>query len=94
MKIRAKVRAIASDQALSRQNKPYFHLTTLGSLRITWALCSIFGNAFADKFPLGDTQDGGYKLYIAMFMVVTVPLACASIKDQLAGSNVIHDGGS
>jgi hypothetical protein len=50
---------------------------------ITWALCSIFGNAFADKFPLGDAQDGGYRLYIAMFMAVTVPMACASIKDQL-----------
>jgi predicted Na+-dependent transporter len=33
-------------------------------------------------FPLGDTQGGGYKFYIAMFMVVIVPLACTSIADQ------------
>jgi hypothetical protein len=87
---RTKVRAIASDQALSRQSgSPIFSFTTLG---ISAELCgrsAVFGNAFADKFPLGDAQDGGYKLYIAMFMVVTVPLACASIKDQL-GPNVIE----
>jgi hypothetical protein len=27
-------------------------------------------------------QDGGYKLYITMFMVVVVPLACTSVVDQ------------
>jgi hypothetical protein len=69
---------------LGKGGTVFFSFTTLGDLYgITWALCSIFANAFADKFPLGDAQDGGYKLYIAMFMAVTVPLACASIKDQL-----------
>jgi hypothetical protein len=47
-----------------------------------WAYCTVFANSFADLFPLKDTQDGGYKLYIAMFMVVKVPLACTSIADQ------------
>jgi hypothetical protein len=61
----------------------YFHFTTLGISTELRGRSAVFGNAFADKFPLGDAQDGGYKLYIFLFMVVTVPLACASIKDQL-----------
>jgi hypothetical protein len=47
-----------------------------------WGFCTIFANAFADKFPLGDAQEGGYKIYIAIFMVVIVPMACTSITDQ------------
>jgi hypothetical protein len=62
----------------------FFSCTTLGDLYgMTWALCSIFGNAFADMFPLGDAQDGGYMIYIAIFMAVTVPLSCASMEGQL-----------
>jgi hypothetical protein len=61
----------------------FFSLTTLTSMYgFLWAFCTIFGNAFADKFPIGDAQDGGYKIYIAMFMVVIVPMACTSITDQ------------
>jgi hypothetical protein len=61
----------------------FFSLTTLISLYgAMWGFCTIFANAFADRFPLVDTQDDGYKLYIAMFMVVVVPLACTSIADQ------------
>jgi hypothetical protein len=60
-----------------------FSLTTLASMYgYMWAYCTIFANSFADKFPLGDAEDGGYKAYIAMFMVVTVPLSCTSITDQ------------
>jgi hypothetical protein len=62
----------------------FFSFTILGDLYGgTWALCSIFASAFSDQFPLGDLQDDGYKLYIAIFMVVSVPLACTSILDQL-----------
>jgi hypothetical protein len=61
----------------------FFSVTTLASMYgIMWAFCSTFANSFADKSPLGDLQDGGYKLYIAIFMVVTVPLSCTSIVDQ------------
>jgi hypothetical protein len=61
----------------------FFSLTTLVSLYgAMWGFCTIFANAFADRFPLGDMQDDGYMLYIAMFMVVIVPLACTSIADQ------------
>jgi hypothetical protein len=69
---------------LGKMSSVFFCITTLGDLYgITWALCSIFANAFANEFPLGDTQDGGYKPYIAMFMVVAVPLSCTSVTDQL-----------
>jgi hypothetical protein len=68
---------------LGKTGTLFFSLTALVSLYGgMWAFCTIFANAFADKFPLGDEEDGGYKLYIAMFMVVTVPLACISIADQ------------
>jgi hypothetical protein len=61
----------------------FFSLTTLVSLYgAMWGFCTIFANAFADRFPLGDMQDDGYMLYVAMFMVVIVPLACTSIADQ------------
>jgi hypothetical protein len=60
-----------------------FSITTLASLYgAMWGFCTIFANAFADKYPLGDAQDGGYKLYIALFMVIIVPMACTSITDQ------------
>jgi hypothetical protein len=69
---------------LSKVGSVFFSITTLGDLYgITWALCSIFANVFAKEFPLGDAQDGGYKLYIVIFMAVTVPLACTSIQDLL-----------
>jgi undecaprenyl pyrophosphate phosphatase UppP len=61
----------------------FFSLTTLTSMYgVMWGFCTIFANAFADKFPLGDMQDDGYKLYIALFMVVIVPMSCTSITDQ------------
>jgi hypothetical protein len=60
-----------------------FSITTLASMYgAMWAFCTVSANTFADKFPLGDAQDGGYKAYIVMFMVVAVPLACTSISDQ------------
>jgi amino acid permease len=60
-----------------------YELSTLASIYgIMWAFCSIFANSFADKFPIGDAEDGGYKIYIAIFTAVTVPLSCTSIVDQ------------
>jgi hypothetical protein len=61
----------------------FFSLTTLVSMYgMMWSYCTVFANSFADKYPIGDVQDGGYKLYIAMFMVIIVPLSCTSITDQ------------
>jgi hypothetical protein len=69
---------------LGKAGSLFFSFTTLGDLYgITWALCTIFASTFADQFPLRDVQDGGYKSYIGIFMVVAVPLSCTSITDQL-----------
>jgi hypothetical protein len=68
---------------LGKKGSLFFSLTTSVCLYgFMWAYCTIFANSFADMFPLGDTQDGGYKLYIVMFMVVIVPLSCTAIADQ------------
>jgi hypothetical protein len=61
----------------------FFSCTTLASLYgAMWAYSTIFANSFADKYPLGDAQDGGYKIYIVMLTLVTVPLSCTSIVEQ------------
>jgi hypothetical protein len=76
--------SLLTDIFLGRVGSVCFSVTTLGDLYgITWALCSIFANAFANEFPLGDMPDGGYKPYVCIFMVVAVPLACTSVTDQL-----------
>jgi hypothetical protein len=68
---------------LGKAGTLFFSLITLASMYgYMWAYCTIFANSFADKFPLGDMEDGSYKIYIALFMVVCVPLACTSITDQ------------
>jgi hypothetical protein len=68
---------------LGKWGSLFFSLTTLVSMYgYMWAFCTLFANSFADQFPLGDAQDGGYTPYIAMFMLVTVPLSCTSIVDQ------------
>jgi hypothetical protein len=68
---------------LGKKGSLFFSVTTLASMYgVLWALCTIFANSFADKFPLGDAQDGGYKIYIAIFMAIVVPLSCTSIIDQ------------
>jgi hypothetical protein len=68
---------------LGKSGNIFFSVTTLTSMYgFLWAFCTIFANAFADKFPLGDVQDGGYKIYIATFIVIIVPMACTSITEQ------------
>jgi soluble calcium-activated nucleotidase 1 len=68
---------------LGRKWTLFFTFTTLAcKYGFMWAFCTIFANAFADKFTLGDVQDGGYIPYVVMFMAVTVPLSCTSLADQ------------
>jgi hypothetical protein len=85
MKIRERKYELSLLTTLFLGNKVslFFSATTLASMYgIMWAFCSIFANSFADKFPIGDAEDGGYKIYIAIFTAVTVPLSCTSIVDQ------------
>ena len=49
----------------------FFSVTTLACMYGTmWALCTVFANSFANKFPIEDAQDGGYMIYIAIFMAI------------------------
>jgi hypothetical protein len=54
-------------------------LRTDGSLPRQYTL---FANAFADRFPLGDMKDGGYMLYICMFM--DLPLTVGTYRTSIA----------
>ena len=60
----------------------FFSCTTACDLYgITWLVASIFGQALADQVPVtGIDQD--YKLWVGIFMIITVPLSCTSIFDQ------------
>jgi hypothetical protein len=60
---------------LGRWMKYFFTFTTAGDLYgITWALAVVFASSFADDVPMGTEWD--YELYVAMFVVVCVPLSC------------------
>jgi amino acid permease len=57
---------------LGKAGNIFFSLTTLTSMYgFLWAFCTIFANAFADKFPLGDAQQGGYKIYIGCIWLLS-----------------------
>ncbi len=47
----------------------------------TWLICTIFGQALAEKFPLAMVTDD-YKLWVGVFILITIPLSCTSILDQ------------
>jgi hypothetical protein len=47
---------------------------------ITWAYAAIFGATMADNLPIG--QDCDYQIYLLIFAIVVVPLACIPIIDQ------------
>jgi len=60
----------------------FFLCTTACDLySITWLLCSIFGQAVASQTSFAGVDDD-YKLWVGVFMMITVPLSCTSILDQ------------
>jgi hypothetical protein len=67
---------------LGPRGAKFFICTTACDLyMITWTLASIFGQAMAEEVSLrSDTDD--YKLWIGIFMAITLPLSCTSILDQ------------
>jgi hypothetical protein len=67
---------------LGQWMKYFFTFTTAGDLYgITWALAVVFASSFADNVPMGTKWD--YELYVAMFVVVCVPLSCLRIVGQV-----------
>ncbi len=67
---------------LGPQWTKFFLCTTACDLYgITWLVCSIFGQALAEQFPVAEVSDN-YKLWVGVFILITVPLSCTSVLDQ------------
>lgn len=67
---------------LGRRWSSFLSLMTAFDLYgITWTFCSIFAATFEEKFPLGISASS-YKVYVAIFVAITLPLSCTSILDQ------------
>lgn len=59
----------------------FFTTTTAFDLYgITWAFAAIFGTTLSDNLPIGKDYD--YQIYLLIFAVVVIPLACVPIIDQ------------
>jgi hypothetical protein len=84
MKIREQKYELSLLPSLHRQKKEayFFHYHSGIHVRYYVGVLQYIANSFADKFPIGDAQDGGYKIYIVIFMAIVVPLSCTSIVDQ------------
>ncbi|KAL7561628.1 hypothetical protein ACA910_001494 [Epithemia clementina (nom. ined.)] len=77
---------------LGKQAGYFFTLTTACDLfAVSWAFCSVFGQALANEFPFGRGDDeenndsvmDNYQWYIVFFMMVAIPLSCTNLLDQL-----------
>jgi len=67
---------------LKRGTNIFFTITTaLDLYGITWTFCSVFASTFADRLSIGGIDDD-YRFYIGIFVIVTLPLSCASLLDQ------------
>jgi hypothetical protein len=78
MKIRDQYELSRLTTSFLGSRETYFLHPLAAMYGIMWVFfCGTFANSFADKFPLGDMEDG-YKFYIAMFMVVTI-MSCTSV---------------
>ena len=68
--------------------KTLFTLTTAFDLYcITWTFSTVFASSLADYAPITDGNNddsfSNYKIYMLIFAVITIPLSCMTILDQL-----------
>jgi hypothetical protein len=67
---------------LGRRLQGFFTASTAFDLYgITWAFAVIFGTTMADNLPMTG-RDSDYQMYLLIFAVVVIPLACVPIIDQ------------
>lgn len=60
----------------------FFTATTAFDLYgIMWAFAAIFGTTLADNLPMTG-KDSDYQLYLCIFSVIVIPLACVPVIDQ------------
>jgi len=61
----------------------FFTATTVFDLySISWILVTIFGQALAAEFPVTSVDDD-YKFWVGIFVLITVPLSCTKVLDQV-----------
>ena len=62
----------------------FFSLTTsLDLYGITWTFCAVFGQNLAQNMPIVGNDDADYKIYVGIFLLLSIPLSCMSILDQM-----------
>lgn len=61
----------------------FFLVTTACDLySITWVMSTIFGEALSQQVPIAGIDDD-YKFWVFIFLVITVPLSCTHVLDQV-----------
>lgn len=62
----------------------FFSLTTaLDLYGITWTFAVVFGQNLSENLPILGSEQDDYQLYVSLFLIVSIPLSCLSILDQL-----------
>lgn len=75
--------SLLQDLFLGRAWNYFFTLTSaLDLYGITWAFCTIFAAALAERLPVPGIEND-YMFYVGIFVVIALPLSCTSILDQL-----------
>jgi hypothetical protein len=46
-------------------------------------MVSIFGQALTAQIPIDFADDNGYRIWVGVFMLITIPLSCTKILDQV-----------
>ena len=61
----------------------YCLTTSFDLYGITWAFCVVFAGTLSELVPIHGAASNGYNLYLVAFVLVSVPLSCVSILDQV-----------
>lgn len=62
----------------------FFSLTTsLDLYGITWTFAVVFAQNLSEHVPILGSEGDDYKLYVGIFLALSIPLSCISILDQV-----------
>lgn len=77
---------------LGRRVRNIFTITIAGDLYgVTWTLAAVFGSSLSEGLPISANAVTDYKFYILIFMLITIPLSCVPITDQVVIQSVVRD---
>lgn len=75
--------SLLQEMFLGRRWNYFFTLSTaLDLYGITWAFCSIFASALAERCPIAGVRSD-YQFYVGIFVIIALPLSLTSILDQM-----------